>query len=283
MEIEFLKLMGCGSDLLLVDCRKQPSVQAASVGVLASKILDRRNGVGADLLVLLSLTPEGGPALRTWDPRGEETDPSSGALACAARYGFDAGFARREGFPLEQRSGTVQARIIDSVHSRLTLGPPLAPDTLETIREIPNAPSPRTITLEGKLLPYVAVRFGQSYGVFFTSDLAFHGSAMASKIAAQDDFPPETQIGFVRIDSREALRLKAWQRCGAPDRGRHAAAAVVAAVLQGFSDREVFVHVLRSRLFVQWTEESNVVHLTVPATYIFTGTYDYVEEKQQSD
>lgn len=282
MEIEFLKLFSCGSGLILVDCRKQPAVLAATAGILSAKILDRRNGVGADALVLLSREPDGGLSVRMWNRRGEEDDPSSGALSCAARYAFDAGLVSHDAFPIVQRSAAVPARILDSVHSRLTLGIPRNAESPQTIREVPNAPAPRPVEWNGRRLPFVAVRFDRCYGILFTADLSSCASAPADRPGARQEFPPAMQIGFVRIDSREALRLKALRRGGPPDRGRLAAAAVVAAVLQGFTDREVFVHAMGSRMYIQWAEDSNLVHLTAPVSYIFTGTYDHVEEKQPS-
>jgi diaminopimelate epimerase len=56
-----------------------------------------------------------------------------------------------------------------------------------------------------------------------------------------------------------------------------AAAAVVAAVVNGFCDREVFVRLPAGDLYLEWREDSNRLLVTGPAVYAFTGTFPFEE------
>ena len=83
------------------------------------------------------------------------------------------------------------------------------------------------------------------------------------------DFPTGTGIGFLQVVSREEMRLRSWGDEGDPC--ACASAALVAAVVNGFTDREVFVRMSGGDVFLQWEELDNHIWLTGPAAYVFTG------------
>ena len=56
-----------------------------------------------------------------------------------------------------------------------------------------------------------------------------------------------------------------------------ACAAAVAAVLNGFGDRQTLVHLEGGNLFLEWSEADNLVYASGPADYVFLGTYYYDE------
>ena len=106
-------------------------------------------------------------------------------------------------------------------------------------------------------------------------------------------------IGLAQVYSREEMRLKVWGAGGsepgdgtlpesgvpAPRKGAEltascpaAAAAVVASVVNGFTDRDVFVHLAGGDVFVQWDEKNNRLSLTGPTAYVFRGTFYFEED-----
>ena len=82
---------------------------------------------------------------------------------------------------------------------------------------------------------------------------------------------------------REEIRLRVWEGTEepVPDECACAGAAVVASVVNGFTDREVFVHLKGGDIFLQWEESDNHLWVTGPATYVFTGTYDFEEPARE--
>ncbi len=278
VEIEFLKMNGCGDDAVVVDCFRQPLAVQADLGRLARRCLDRGSGVGGTSLLLVGPGSAAGRlSVRAFTPDGAEGDPSGHALRCAARYATDAGLVSSTEFPIETRRGDVGAQAIDSRNIRLDLGLPVSPQTAAEIRESPASAFVVSLEIDGRLLSYTPVSVGNPFGIFFVPGFGSSTDRTARRIARHPGFPAGAGVAFAQVIDRETLGLRSW------DRGRRvpscscAAAAVVAAVVNGFCDREVFVRIPGGDLFLEWREETNRLHLTGPALYAFTGTYPFEE------
>ena len=48
-------------------------------------------------------------------------------------------------------------------------------------------------------------------------------------------------------------------------------ASAVAAILNGYADNDVTVHLLGGDLVIRWDRENNLVYMTGPATEVFQG------------
>jgi diaminopimelate epimerase len=171
----------------------------------------------------------------------------------------------------------LRAQIIDSAHVRVDMGTPFGGEKTAEIRESLRESFTRAILVQGRSVTYTPISLGRSYAMIFVPNFSFPLRRTAREIASQPDFPEGTGIGFVQIYSREDLRLRAWEAPGEgpADECACASAALVAAVVNGFSDREVFVHLPGGNIFLQWEESDNHIWLTGPAGYVFTGTYDF--------
>jgi len=281
MEIDFLKMQGCGDDVILVDAAKNHSGLAESVGRLTRGMLDRSRGVGGNSLLYLGRGDRDRLDLRGFTADGEQSVVSANALRCAARYGSDSGAVTVDEFTIETAGGPVKAQIIDSVNVRVDMGMPLSRETQAEIREMSRESFTRSILVEGRSVSYTPISLGRSYALLFVPDFSFPVNRTARRIAAQPDFPSETGIGFVQIFNREEMRLRVWEggEKYPGDECACAAAALVASVVNGFADREAFVHLRRGDIFLQWEEGENRIWLTGPAQYVFSGIYEF-EEKQ---
>jgi diaminopimelate epimerase len=278
VEIEFLKMHGCGEDVIVVDCFRQPFAVQADLPRLARCCLERGTGVGGTALVLIGPGSAGGRlSARAFQPDGADSDPSGHALRCAARYATDAGLVSSTEFVIETRRGDVRAQAIDSSNIRLDLGLPVSPEAAAEIRESPAAAFTASLEVGGRLLPYTPVSVGTPFGIFFVSGFDSSTERTARRIARHPGFPVGAGVAFAQVIDRETLAVRS------ADRVRHvpscscAAAAVVAAVVNGFCDREVFVRLPAGDLFLEWREDTNRLHLTGPARYSFTGTYPFEE------
>jgi diaminopimelate epimerase len=69
------------------------------------------------------------------------------------------------------------------------------------------------------------------------------------------------------------MNLRVWERGSAETWacGTGTCASVVAAVLNGHTERKVLVHLLGGDLEIHWNEEDNHVYMTGPATTVFDG------------
>ncbi len=289
MEIEFLKMQGCGDDVVLVDCFKQPAPEESLLSPLARRILDRSRGVGANSLLVLAPGNRARLSARSFLSSGIPTPVSSNALRCAARYASDSGSANEERFTIETPEADVTVEIIDSLNVRVDMGRPAGGDRNTEIHEKPLESFTKTVAVEGRSVTYTPVVFGASYAVVFVPSFDFPFARTSRLTVRHPDFPDETGICFAQVYNREEIRLRVWEaepRAGSGARRGGfegsascggAASAVVASVVNGFTDREVFVHLQGGDVFLQWEETDNRLFLTGPASYVFTGAF-YMEE-----
>ena len=86
-------------------------------------------------------------------------------------------------------------------------------------------------------------------------------------------FPERVNTEFVRVDGRNELTMRVWER-GSGETwacGTGACAVATAGVLNGFCDAgaEITVHLRGGDLSVSYTPEA--VYMTGPAAFAFTG------------
>ena len=87
------------------------------------------------------------------------------------------------------------------------------------------------------------------------------------------DFPNRTNVEFVKIDDRNNVHMRVWER-GTGETlacGTGCCATAVACVLNGLTDRSVTVHVPGGDILVEWDEGDNHVYMTGPAVTVFDG------------
>jgi len=58
--------------------------------------------------------------------------------------------------------------------------------------------------------------------------------------------------------------------------GTGTCASVVAAILNGYTDRKVNVELLGGILQIEWSKEDNHVYMTGPATIVFDGKMEEI-------
>jgi diaminopimelate epimerase len=279
MEIEFLKLQCCGGDYLLLDGFKNPALAELDLGELAAQITSRRFGVGAAGLVLLSAGQRLRLRLSCFDPLGSEMAIDPLAVRCAARYAYDSGLLGEESAAMESGDGSVGVEILDAHNITVPSGPPGYWDATGSLRERPGEIFTRTLRLAEREHNYTPVAVRGVQAVFFPAAAPLELDSFGPAVEAAGLFAAGTQLVFARTISREESSVRVWQ----VGRGEllasegAACAAAVAAVLNGFGERQALVHLEGGNLFMDWSEADNLVYASGPADYVFLGTYYYEE------
>ena len=285
MEIEFLKLQCCGGDFLLLDGIKNPALAELDLGGLAAQITSRHFGVGAAGLVLLSAGQRLRLRLSCFDTLGAEmaTDPL--AVRCAARYAFDSGLLGEENACLETADGAVAVEVLDAHNVTVPSGPPGYWEASGSLRERPGEIFTRTLRIAEREHNYTPVAVRGVQAVFFPAAAPLELDSFGPAVEAAGVFAAGTQLVFARTISREEASMRAWQ----VGRGEllasegAACAAAVAAVLNGFGDRQTLIHLEGGNLFMDWSEADNLVYASGPADYVFLGTYYYEEGEDDEE
>jgi diaminopimelate epimerase len=277
MEIEFLKMQGCGEDVVLVEASRLVAGALERLPEVARLMLDRNYGVGGTALLVLG-TVDDSLSVRCIDEDGDDSEPGCNGLRCAARYASDSGRVSTSDFTIAAGGRSNRVQIIDSANVRVDMGQPFDQEKSKQVLESTRDSYTRAIDVNGRQLTYTPISLSEPYAVFFVPDFSFPLRKTARAIAEVPDFPTGTGIGFLQVVSREEMRLRSWGDEGDPC--ACASAALVAAVVNGFTDREVFVRMSGGDVFLQWEESDNHIWLTGPAAYVFTGTYDHPEQPE---
>lgn len=104
----FFKMTGSGNDFVMLDGRKSPVSQWSPARIRA--VCDRRMGVGADGLVIL--TSEGSDVVRMhfWNCDGSPADMCGNAALCTTRLAASIGLGQPEGMTLVTGAGRFRTR-----------------------------------------------------------------------------------------------------------------------------------------------------------------------------
>jgi diaminopimelate epimerase len=106
----FHKMTGSGNDFIMLDGRDTTPADWSRARV--AEVCDRRNGAGADGLVIL--TPDGDATVRMafWNCDGTPAAMCGNAALCSTRFAAHLGLAPPEGMKLATGAGTFPTRCI---------------------------------------------------------------------------------------------------------------------------------------------------------------------------
>ena len=109
-EVRFYKMTGSGNDFVMLDGRLTHSDQWPAERIRA--ICDRRNGVGADGLVILTPVSPDGVQMQYWNADGSRAAMCGNAALCSGRLARRLAMASSDAFALLTDTGQVQLHIL---------------------------------------------------------------------------------------------------------------------------------------------------------------------------
>jgi diaminopimelate epimerase len=200
------------------------------------------------------------------------------ASRCVGKYVYDKGLTTRKKISLETKAGIKYITLLegDEKSRKVTVDmgePILSPRLIPVnIEEEPVIGYP--LEIGGKVWNITCVSMGNPHAVVFTEgiqqlDLPLIGSMFETNAI----FPKKTNTEFIEVIDKNTLNMRVWER-GAGETlacGTGACAALVAAVLNGYSERKVLIHLLGGDLEIEWKEDNNHVYMTGNAVTVFEG------------
>lgn len=275
MSIAFYKMNGLGNDFVVIDARQQ---QVAFGAEAARRIADRHRGVGFDQLLSIEPAKNGGDAImRIWNP--------DGTVAQACGNG-----ARCVGDLLLSETGktsislSTSGRLINcsrETDGRVTVD--MGEPKFEW-QDIPLAERMDTRTLDIKIGPIdapvlfgpSAVNMGNPHCIFFVENLDAHDLIKLGPMLEHHPlFPDRANISMAKVNSKNEVRLRVWERGAGLTRacGSAACATVVAGARKRLTDRRVRVVLDGGPLDIFWREDNHVL-MTGPTELNFKGELD---------
>jgi diaminopimelate epimerase len=276
-KIEYVKYHALGNDFIIIDLIQKRST-AINFNRLAERICHRRNGVGADGILILTKSKIADCCLDLFNSDGSWAEKSGNGLRIVAAY-FHRNYSQRKKLSFEINNEIADCRIIRSANNRYSIRVSLGQPVLETSR-IPmksrakyfiNAP----LKVEKEEFPVTVLSVGNPHTVMFVDNFNFNWKQLGSIIETHPFFPHRTNVEFVKIINRSKVILNDWERgAGATgSSGTGAAAAVVAGVVNGYLNRKAEVVFPIGSLFIDWSEHDDNIYLTGPVEYICAGEY----------
>jgi diaminopimelate epimerase len=278
--MKFTKIHSLGNDFLIVDPDEGGGIP--DISGLAKRSCDRHTGIGADGLILISITDraKGLVGFRIFNADGSEPEISGNGLRCAAAYLLTRKKIEAPAVTFLTSAGTRECHLLEAQgnHSqvRIEMGVPRL-----TSRDIPfddGAFHERIIdyplSINRKVYPVTVVSVGNPHcGLFFDrfpARIEWHQTGR--EIESHPFFPNRTNVEFIRVLNRGEIEVLFWER-GVGETlssGSGSAAAAVASILKGLTDRSVVVRTSMGHFIVEW--ESEKVYQSGPADIVFDGT-----------
>jgi len=280
--IPFVKMHGCGNDYIYVDCRERVIEDPAA---LARRLSDRHFGIGADGLILILPSERADFRMRIFNADGSEAEMCGNGIRCFAKYLYDRRLIASEQATIETGAGVLTVRIEahDGVARAVTvnMGTPRLERSEIPIEGPPGRAVDHELTIElpheGNItLRYTAVSMGNPHCVIFVEGVDDYPVATYGPLIENHRlFPNRTNVEFVEVLGRNELKMRVWERGSGETLacGTGASASLVAAALNGKTDRRATVHLLGGDLEIEWADDG-CVYLTGPAEEVFEGVVE---------
>lgn len=276
--VDFVKMQGAGNDYVYILALK---AVPENLPLLAKKISDRNFGVGGDGLVAVMESERADFRMRMFNSDGSEAQMCGNAIRCIGKLVYEKGLTQNTTITIETLAGirtldlTVSEGTVTSV--RVDMGTPvLEAEQIPVDHDGKGPVVNKEVDVDGMLFRITAVGMGNPHGVLFvnsiTDDMVLN---TGPRLEEAGIWPEKANIEFVTVNSRKEMTMRVWERGSGETLacGTGACAAVVAAVLNGLTDRKVTVRLRGGDLTVEWSESDGHVYLTGPAVMVAEGVY----------
>lgn len=273
--MNFTKVHGQGNDFVVVNNLDGKLTDFAATAV---KVCDRHFGVGADGLVLIMPSEIADFKMRIFNSDGSEAEMCGNATRCVARYVYEKGLTSKTKLSLETLAGLIKPELIFENGQISTVKVDMGKPRLKRT-EIPvTGPAEEEaiaipIEVDGKTYEATCVSMGNPHCVIFVENMnEVLLDKIGPKIETHPLFPRKTNVEFVQVLGPQEMRMRVWERGAGITLacGTGTCATLVAAVLNGKTDRQALVHLDGGDLFVEWAADDHI-YMSGPGVNVFEG------------
>lgn len=278
--LQFTKMHGLGNDYVYMDAINQKIEKRSE---LAKFVSDRHFGIGSDGLILICPSEKADFRMQMFNQDGSEAEMCGNGIRCVGKFVYDKGITNKETITVETLAG-IKTLVMTAKNgkietARVDMGEPiLEPEKIPVISD-ENPVKNLKLKEEEKEFTFTCVSMGNPHAVTFIKEDVnkFDICKYGAKLEINNAFPKKANIEFINVIDDKTLKMRVWER-GAGETlacGTGACASVVAAILNGYTRRDVTVHLLGGDLKIKWDENDNHVYMTGPATTVFEGKIDW--------
>ena len=278
--MKFTKMHGCGNDYVYVNGFEENIADEAKAAIIVS---DRHFGIGADGLIIIKPSDIADFEMVMYNADGSRGAMCGNGVRCVAKYVYDHKLTDKTSISVASM-GSIKYIDVDVengkvVSAKVDMGSPvLEAKKIPVLSENEKAVNEK-ITVDGKDYLMTCVSMGNPHAVVFT-DIPVNEFPL-EKIGPEFEnnpvFPDRVNTEFVNITDRKNLNMRVWERGSGETLacGTGTCATVVAAILNGYADNDVTVHLIGGDLKISWSgNEADSVFMTGPAEMVFSGEID---------
>ncbi len=276
--MKFTKMHGIGNDYVYMDCTKE---RLENPGEIARLVSDRHKGIGSDGLILIQSSDEADFEMAMYNADGSYGKMCGNGIRCVAKYVYDNGLTDKteisviSGGAVKYLKLTVENGKVKKV--RVNMGEPiLKPSEIPVVGDGDKLVAV-PIVVDNQVYEMTCVSMGNPHAVVFLDDVEnLKIEEIGPRFEQHERFPDRVNTEFVERIDRKNLKMRVWERGSGETMacGTGACATAVAAILNGYVERDVTVHLLGGDLEIRWDETDNCVYMTGPAATVFTGEFD---------
>ncbi len=275
--MKFTKMHGIGNDYIYVNGFEEKIDDPVSFAICYS---DRHKGIGSDGLVMILPSETADFKMSMFNADGSESEMCGNASRCIGKFVYEKKLTNKKEVTLETLAGIKILRLsidkdnkVESV--TVDMGEPildaaLIPTTFKQ-EKVVNEP----VTFNSEISYNITcVSMGNPHAIIFTKDIEKLDLPKIGSVTENAAiFPRRTNTEFVEVLSKDRLKMRVWERGSGETMacGTGACATVVAAVLNGHTERKTTVELLGGELNIEWNADDNHVYMTGGATTVFEG------------
>ena len=248
LKLNFTKMQSCGNDYIVFDNRDGKITCPESIAV--NYVLPHY-GIGGDGIVLIENSEVADAKMRIFNRDGKEAPTGGNAIRCIGKYLYEKGIVRKTEMKIETSNGTVCDVKVYSFGGKVNsasvnLGKAeLAGKKIPCVWDEEQIVG-KTVNVGGIDYKVTLVNVGNPHCIVYSDKVdAVNVAAIGPEFETCEYFPEGINTEFIRIVNKVTIKMRVWER-GSGETwacGTGACAAVVAAVLGGYCEKDTNVTV----------------------------------------
>ena len=279
LKLNFTKMQSCGNDYIVFDNRDGKITCPESIAV---NYVVPHYGIGGDGIVLIENSHVADAKIRIFNRDGKEAPTGGNAIRCVGKYLYEKGIVHKNDLKIEMLSGVYDVKVYSFSGKVNTASVNLGKAELAGLK-IPSVwDEPqivgKDITIAGEDYKVTLVNVGNPHCVIFCDKVdAVNVKAVGPYFEGSEYFPEGINTEFIRVVNKVTLKMRVWER-GSGETwacGTGACAAVVAAVLAGYCEKDTNVTVkLRGGDLTVNYHSNGEVELLGNVKTVYEGTFE---------
>lgn len=275
--LTFSKMHGIGNSYIYVNCFQE---SVSDPEALSKFVSDVRFGIGSDGLILILPSEIADFKMRIFNADGSEAMMCGNGIRCVGKYVYDMGMTQKTEISVETNSGIKYLTLYPGQDGKIQNVKVDMGMAILSSKEIPVRSEQETfiaqpIQIQDKEYTVTCVSMGNPHAVVFFPEVDHLSLETIGPLFERHTlFPDRVNTEFIQVIDANTLKMRVWER-GSGETfacGTGACASVVAAVLNGYCQKEVpvLVHLRGGDLQIIYHNDGSVTMIG-PATYVFEG------------